>query len=81
MNTYHLNPELGKITSHISVRIHGAPEKAIAFGNGQELVDYEFDRPYSVESIRAEKDSIILDLAEKASTPTNWTGEEQTSFF
>ena len=81
MNTYHLNPELGKITSHISVRLHGAPEKAIAFGNGQELVEYSFEKPYRVERIRAEESCIILDLIENTSTHTNWNGEEQTSFF
>ena len=81
MNTYYLNQEYRKITSHISVRIHGVPEKTIAFCNGQELVDYEFEKPYLVESIKAKGDTVILDLVEKTSTPTNWAGEEQTSFF
>lgn len=81
MNTFHLNPELRKIASHISVRIHGMPEKAIAFGNGQELVEYSFDKLYRVEKIRADESWIILELVENSLTPTNWNGEEQTSFF
>lgn len=78
---YHLNPELRKITSLISVRIHRNPEKAIAFGNGNELVDYAFDKPYTIEKIYQDLGFIVVELTEKELNGTNWIGEEQVSFF
>lgn len=78
MNTFHLNPELRKIASPIRVVTEN---EELSFSSGQELVAHSFDKPYKVEKIRAEENSIVLELIEQSSTPTNWAGEEQTSFF
>ncbi len=48
--TYHLNPELRKIISLVVIR-DGKQEWQ--FRNGEELIAYSFQQPYTVDSIRS----------------------------
>ncbi len=78
--TYHLNLELRNIISPIIVREDNREWK---FRDGVELVEYSFEEPYVVESIKAVGDQIVISVAvaESASGLLNYTGEEPGSFF
>ena len=67
-----------KINSPIVLLVNGQEQR---FENGAALVDYEFDKRYSIESITAKDDVIYLSVKEGVSLPSSDWAKEEVSFF
>ncbi len=79
--TYKLNPELKKICAPIIVRfVDGSAD--MTFPDGEALTVAKFSKNYLIDSLTAEKNTIVLTLRENDRVSVvNWIGEEAVSYF
>ena len=76
--TYKLNPALRKIQSPITLVIDGAET---AYPNGAVLTEQIFEKRYTVESMTARDDRIVIELKEAPQTPDLALCPNELNFF
>lgn len=80
--TYKLNPIVRQLQSSIILCFAESNMPNCYFENGAQLAETEFDKPYLLDSIRAQDSQIVLRVVEnKSINAGNWIGEEMVSFF
>ena len=76
--TYKVEQFVKKITSPITVTIG---ENSIAFQNGEKLAEASFCEPVKIESITAQNDIIIIQLAKNDSVNDMSWSDKDNSYF
>lgn len=77
--TYRVEQFVAKIESPVVAVIE---DKQMEFADGKALADTSFSKLFRIDSLTARGDTVFVKLVENDRlNDTNWTGEEQQTFF